>query len=119
MTSGEAKVKKDECVVIPTTDNLDEVIAANEVVLVELYPPRCGQCKALAPKYAKANGTPVEKDPPIVLGKLDAAGPSPCSPRSATISTRRILTQSSGTTASPTGWPTSWQSPRRNSTIMY
>ena len=61
----EEQLKVEYLIAVKTHKQFDEVIAANEFVLVELYAPWYRHCKALAPQFAKAAGTLAEKDPPL------------------------------------------------------
>jgi len=54
------------------TDTFDEIIKANDFVLVKFYAPWCSHCKSLAPHYAKAAEELLNSDPKVILGKVDA-----------------------------------------------
>jgi len=51
------------------TDNFDEFVKTNDIVLAEFYAPWCGHCKALAPEYEDAATQLKEKN--IKLVKVD------------------------------------------------
>lgn len=61
----------DPDVIVLTSGNFSEFLAANHYVMVEFYAPWCGHCQALAPEYATA-ATEL-KSSGVYLAKVDAS----------------------------------------------
>jgi len=67
-----AQSETDDEVLVLNTENFDEAVKSNPLMLVEFYAPWCGHCKKLAPEYAKAAEKLAEAKSDVKLAKVDA-----------------------------------------------
>ena len=59
-------------VVVLTSENFDETIKLNPIVMVKFFAPWCGHCKAFAPEYERAAKLAKERNLNYVIAELDA-----------------------------------------------
>ena len=62
--------KNDEAVTVVVGKTFDEIVLGGKNVLLEIYAPWCGHCKALEPTY-KEVGEAMQADEEVVIAKLD------------------------------------------------
>ena len=68
----EPKVNKDDVFVVVGKTYEKEVINNDKDVMLLFYAPWCGHCKALHPKYEEVAKKLKEKNPKLLLAKIDA-----------------------------------------------
>lgn len=68
---GEAVADPNSAVVQLTTENFEQFIQENPLVLAEFFAPWCGYCKILAPEFSKAADSLNETHPNIKLAQVD------------------------------------------------
>uniref|UniRef100_A0A6U1MBH6 protein disulfide-isomerase n=1 Tax=Fibrocapsa japonica TaxID=94617 RepID=A0A6U1MBH6_9STRA len=66
-----ADFEEEDGVIVLETDNFQEAIDSNELILVEFYAPWCGHCKKLAPIYDEL-GEKFEGVDSVMIAKMDA-----------------------------------------------
>ncbi|KAI3462416.1 hypothetical protein Pfo_019079 [Paulownia fortunei] len=67
-----AAAEEGEKVLTLDHSNFSQTVSKHDFIVVELYAPWCGHCKALAPEYEKAASLLSSHEAAIVLAKVDA-----------------------------------------------
>jgi len=71
LAKAKAEAELEDGVLVLNSQNFDEELKNNPLMLVKFYAPWCGHCKKLAPEYAKAAGALAEGKSEAKLAKVD------------------------------------------------